>query len=176
MASSAQRVIRDPRFARGAATPSRAAAQPRPSPALPNDTQLLLEAIDTFESLLRIGTHRATPNASTREQAQALQDDLARSLTALGQARAWLNGQGADALLRGEAGAETLDLARRALACHLEPLQASAEMQLACEFGDVVLGQSDASLDALARRMDPRFAAAHDLSARLARAAAATAS
>lgn len=171
MAISAQRVVRDPRFARGAATPSRPPAQPRPAPALPNDAQVLLEALDSFESLLRIGTHRATPNAGTREQARALHDDLAASLQAIAGARAWLAGRGADALLRGEAGAKMLDLARRALGCHIAPLQASAEMQLACEFGDVVLGQSDASLEALARRMDPRFAAARDLHARLAQAA-----
>lgn len=171
MASSVQRVIRDPRFARGAATPARPSAAPRQAPVLPNDTELLIEALDTFESLLRIGAHRAAPNAATRAQAQALHDELDASRRALGQVRAWLASHGADALLRGDAGAEMLDLARRALACHLEPLQASAEMQLACEFGDVVLGQSDASLDALARRMDPRFAAARDLHARLAQAA-----
>ena len=170
MASSVQRVIRDPRFARGAVTPARPPSALRQPPALPNDTELLIEALDTFESLLRIGAHRAAPNAATRAQAQALRDELDSSRRALGQVRTWLVSHGADALLRGEAGAEMLDLARRALACHLEPLQASAEMQLACEFGDVVLGQSDESLDALARRMDPRFAAARDLHARLARA------
>ena len=61
-----------------------------------------------------------------------------------------------------------LGLARAAIECHLEQLQASAEMLLACEFGDVVLGQPDHALQALARRMDPLYDAACALQQRLA--------
>jgi len=166
MVSSAQRVIRDPRFARGAVAPARPAAAPR-SPALPDDTRILAEAFDSYEALLRIGCHRALPNTATLAEADTLRRSLSTAADAISAARVWLSAHGAEALLRGEAGEGLLGLASSALACHLEALQASAEMQLAAEFGDVVLGQADDALEALARRMDPRYDAARLLETRL---------
>jgi hypothetical protein len=171
MVSSAQRVIRDPRFARGAVAPARPAVAPM-APALPDDTRILAEAFDSYEALLRIGCHRALPNTATLAQADALRDSLRSAADALGAARTWLAAHGAEAMLRGEAGEGLLGLASSALACHLEALQASAELQLAAEFGDVVLGQTDDALEALARRMDPRYDAARVLESRLQEAAA----
>jgi hypothetical protein len=166
MASSAQRVIRDPRFARGGVATARPAAAPW-SPALPDDTRILAEAFDSYEALLRIGCQRALPNTTTLAEADSLRRSLTAAADAISAARAWLAIHGAEALLHGKAGDGLLGLASSALACHLEALQSSAELQLAAEFGDVVLGQTDDALEALARRMDPRYDAARTLEARL---------
>lgn len=174
MVSSAQRVIRDPRFARGAVAPARPAASPL-APALPDDTRILAEALDSYEALLRVGCHRALPNTATLAEADTLRQSLKTAADAIGAARTWLKAHDAEALLCGRGGEGLLALARRALACHLEALQSSAELHLAAEFGDVVLGQTDDALEALARRMDPRYDAARILEARLQDAAAAVA-
>ncbi len=169
MVSNASRAGKeDPRFARGAATPpSRTSAPPSSTPKR-DDTQLLTDALESYEALLAIGGGQVLAQAEATATPAPIGAEIDATRALIRSLRGFLASRGADALFTGPAQAGMLGLARAAIECHLEQLQASAEMLLACEFGDVVLGQPDHALQALARRMDPLYDAACALQQRLA--------
>jgi hypothetical protein len=169
MVSNASRAGKaDPRFARGAATPTPRTSAPPAAQAKRDDTQLLTDALESYEAMLDIGGGRAFAQAEAGAEPLTVGAEIDSTRALIRSLRGFLASRGADALFNGPAQAGMLGLARAAIDCHLEQLQASAEMLLACEFGDVVLSQPDHALQALARRMDPLYDAACALRQRLA--------
>ena len=133
MVSNASRAGKaDPRFARGAATPTPRTSEPSAAQPKRDDTQLLTDALESYEAMLDIGGGRAFAQAETGAEPLTVGAEIDSTRALIRSLRGFLASRGADALFSGPAQAGMLGLARAAIECHLEQLQASAEMLLAC--------------------------------------------
>ena len=135
-----------------------------------SDTDLFSDALDAYSAMLgQAAQHLREAREADPATRQADAWPALRQIAGgIDSARAYLAAGDGASIVAGTAHPAVLEACDHALALYVEQLQASAEMLLACEFGDTVLNELDTALLALARRMDPLFDAAWNLRERLA--------
>ncbi len=153
------------------------------SPVCP-DEAMLSAALDYCAAVLAqcAGIVRlSTTDQAGNPRMAAAASAAAAVLVQIGQARAqlpmfvhWLKAFRTDAPVGFVSGTpaaiespSALEAIHRALSIYLDALQGCAEIQLASEFGVMILLQGDDTVARLAREFDPRFAAAAALRSRI---------